>query len=858
MAVNTAHGSTYTYGTTINDGTGLKYYYTEIKGSKPIKDPRIGAHFGSQRYKFKSLQILEQETATHGKDVASVDGREWMRTCGKIGGNSDPVYFRYDSHGSSIMLYRNGTGFYEITGYFNDVNFLNYTAANRGIQYYLDGGSANGTDLGTTSSGTPLNARYVDAGSLVNLGLSTSLGIHTIKIKSSTSDDTIIYGIELIAQDTASDARRSEIKIPKQNVVSFGKKFEVGSDDLDNAVHPHYDPFTTMSYGGSGTTASALANLIDTATSLGMDNWKAGGDNFHRPWNGGRVIKWVDSDGTIKTSVTMMPPNAQNIGTTESNPVSNTEVIAGTNGETINFDTTTTANATPLHEVAKTFHVREFGNGSANAGTNAGSYRDASMLSGTKNDIAYTMDDGLTSLICHDVHISSNNFVCYENGDYWYLHFIGTGITFKSGTWGAGTYNIAQNLPYGTHVLKCYRDSDAHPILTIDAIDVQGSSDIGTYGNANEVSFYQPKRPPIPEDCVVLADYMLMADFVPQTGRGVVSISKGVRRVNSSRDIFYNGSSTSFGQASTYAVTEQFGFDAAIQNGPPTFQLPYFGTGNIVHFRGNSGDRATEITYSINGNAVTDANFTGISRLSSSSNGITFDADGTYGQNVGSQVHNIAGVKGGIPLGSNIIKNSTTESSKYLGVDGIDIASPIHTSHHYKSFETPFLKELIGGDRNMEQTYLICSPDGKTWDEVTRDTSYIGTCQLSTNLDSGVSNNTVVPMIWWRGNGSAGAEGKEYFNKDFAIAYDRMICLVAGQYELTAGTIAHGSGTGGDHAIIKVNGIGAAHQTTGGSGYSAVTPVAKINLNRGDYVQIFGKWHGGSSAQYNHVLFTRI
>ncbi|SVE21738.1 uncharacterized protein METZ01_LOCUS474592, partial [marine metagenome] len=31
----------------------LKYYYTDIKGSKPIKDPRIGAHFGSQRHKFK-------------------------------------------------------------------------------------------------------------------------------------------------------------------------------------------------------------------------------------------------------------------------------------------------------------------------------------------------------------------------------------------------------------------------------------------------------------------------------------------------------------------------------------------------------------------------------------------------------------------------------------------------------------------------------------------------------------------------------------------------------------------------------------------------------------------------------------
>ena len=52
------------YGTAQSDGKS--YYYTDIKGSKPIKDPRIGGHFGSQRHKFKSRQILEQETATHG------------------------------------------------------------------------------------------------------------------------------------------------------------------------------------------------------------------------------------------------------------------------------------------------------------------------------------------------------------------------------------------------------------------------------------------------------------------------------------------------------------------------------------------------------------------------------------------------------------------------------------------------------------------------------------------------------------------------------------------------------------------------------------------------------------------------
>ena len=42
------------YGTAQADG--YSYYYTDIKGSKPIKDPRIGAHFGSQRHPCTSLQ----------------------------------------------------------------------------------------------------------------------------------------------------------------------------------------------------------------------------------------------------------------------------------------------------------------------------------------------------------------------------------------------------------------------------------------------------------------------------------------------------------------------------------------------------------------------------------------------------------------------------------------------------------------------------------------------------------------------------------------------------------------------------------------------------------------------------------
>ena len=72
------------YGTVQSDGR--MYYYTDIKGSKPIKDPRIGAHFGSHRHKFRSIQNLEEETAAHGANVYSVDGTEMIdvRKSGRI------------------------------------------------------------------------------------------------------------------------------------------------------------------------------------------------------------------------------------------------------------------------------------------------------------------------------------------------------------------------------------------------------------------------------------------------------------------------------------------------------------------------------------------------------------------------------------------------------------------------------------------------------------------------------------------------------------------------------------------------------------------------------------------------------
>ena len=330
------------YGTVQSDGR--MYYYTDIKGSKPIKDPRIGAHFGSQRHTVRSIQLLEQETATQGAEVYSVDGREWFRfTAGSVNTSS----MTNGGEGNALTLRGAGeTGqFIEIVGYFNQANAYVTWSDNsnaRTLIPHINGGGA-GTATVQGASANPLTAgnRYVNASSLMNLTFASAIttpGINTLKL-THNNYDTVFGGIELIAQDTTSTANKSKIQIPSQNVVSYGKKFTVSGT-------PHYNPFATkgdgsastipnnttgdsVATGWSGSTSAYWESTLDTATSLGLGAWEAGSTVYYRPVNGGRIVKWVDSTGTIKTSVNMMPPEAHSI--TEVNTIADgTAAATGT------------------------------------------------------------------------------------------------------------------------------------------------------------------------------------------------------------------------------------------------------------------------------------------------------------------------------------------------------------------------------------------------------------------------------------------------------------------------------------------------------------------------------------------------
>ena len=85
------------------------------------------------------------------------------------------------------------------------------------------------------------------------------------------------------------------------------------------------------------------------------------------------------------------------------------------------------------------------------------------------------------------------------------------------------------------------------------------------------------------------------------------------------------------------------------------------------------------------------------------------------------------------------------------------------------------------------------------------------------------------------------------FQKNFAIAYDRVICLIDGEYQIYSHNMSNYDAT--RSSTIKVNGslILESHTQTGAGGrWNAAQTLATLCLARGDYVQIFGVT-GGSN-----------
>ena len=91
------------------------------------------------------------------------------------------------------------------------------------------------------------------------------------------------------------------------------------------------------------------------------------------------------------------------------------------------------------------------------------------------------------------------------------------------------------------------------------------------------------------------------------------------------------------------------------------------------------------------------------------------------------------------------------------------------------------------------------------------------------------------------------------YNKDFAIAYDRIICLVDGHYIIEIETLRTLTDK---QASIKVNGTILKLSHGNSTDYTPITTSLPINLKRGDYIQCYGGWY--PSCAYSKFQIRKI
>ena len=155
----------------------------------------------------------------------------------------------------------------------------------------------------------------------------------------------------------------------------------------------------------------------------------------------------------------------------------------------------------------------------------------------------------------------------------------------------------------------------------------------------------------------------------------------------------------------------------------------------------------------------------------------------------------------------------------------------------------------------MEQTNLVVTPDGKTWDEVTRDVYYLGNIDLtvtaSANNTGGWHGNASTPIYFdeFRGAYTGSNADHENWNKNWAIAYDRFICLKDGSYEILVSIQVMQSGSHLTSIVKNGSVVQRAHPLNVSNEHvKLLMQYTDPKFKRGDTIQFYGQYHGQDFA----------
>ena len=149
----------------------------------------------------------------------------------------------------------------------------------------------------------------------------------------------------------------------------------------------------------------------------------------------------------------------------------------------------------------------------------------------------------------------------------------------------------------------------------------------------------------------------------------------------------------------------------------------------------------------------------------------------------------------------------------------------------------------------MDKTQQPDTQPGSNTHQMPRATSNVGNLCIQTTTDTtSTTSGTVQLCDGWRGT----LAYKNWKNKDFAIAYDRMICLKGGEYTIHSHTIRNGTM---EHCRIYINGTQVMNAHGGSDNHDTPNTNLTLVLKRGDYIQSLGGWY--PSLHYSYFQVTR-
>lgn len=551
--------------------------------SKTLK-PALGV----ERVLYKSARRLDNEKGPSGQFVAEMENGDprvrfvgqWQ--LGTTSGNGQHV--RSDDIGDFIEITFYGTGLNEVVFY---NNFLKGHAAS------VDGG-ALGPELGFVG-GTVLEGLNYPMNVSVPVVSGLPLGNHTVRIENTGGSGWIVFGFEVLNEDT-------QIQVPQGEILSNGLKYR------HNALE-----------------AIDFNSGFDGAPTLNG--------------RGGRVREYITPQGVVGKALRQTDASA----------------LFGALADHTN------------EEVIKRLHFRDFG---------ANRNDDFTTLAGA-SDRAYTMDDGVTSLIGEDLSSLITQGIEVLNGsagDFWELTFVGTGLdifgdqsaavttnmgevfidgvsqgeiqgTIINGSAEPVIHKIISGLPYGTHTIRFLRNTE--------------------FVRTSEFIIYGPKKPDIPADAIEIQEYYLMADYVANTITTQGSTGQGVIRNHAAREMIYQGTWAGL----TVSTTDIGGKFTSSTTAASTARFQFWGTGFELRFWTSGG--ALNHTLRVDGDPDT-SGFT----TSSYGGGTYTPATGLF-SNTGWDNTGENGISvSGLPLGLHEIEVEVGGATFFFS--GFDVITPIH------------------------------------------------------------------------------------------------------------------------------------------------------------------------------------